>query len=268
LGASTQGRADLVTVSSDTEQFGTLDTVTGIFTATGTTSPSFFDEITRVGGSTIFGIDSGTNLRTIQPNGSSTFVGTSGNSILAIAQRQADAQLFGVSFSGSASLFTVNSGTGAAALVGPLGIGTTWYATVFDNLGDLFLVNAPGGRGTNSNLYSINTVTGAATLIGPVGTGGNTMNVDSLDFQNGVLYGFTDSTDATVGLRQHIITINTVTGVGTDTGVSYATNGLTNIFGSVPAAVSPVPEPPSLLLCGLAAGGALAYAWRRRQAVA
>ena len=69
--------------------------------------------------------------------------------------------------SGRDKIYTVNTTTGAATLVGATGFGTVNAGIAFDMLGKLYAVT---GLGTQTNtLISIDTVTAAGTLIGSTG---------------------------------------------------------------------------------------------------
>lgn len=132
----------------DTFQLGTLDTATGAFT------PSV----------TITGTGAGEN-----PTGI-TFIDAASTFYLSTS-------------SGTDSfLYTVDTGTGAATLVGAMG------ATLMIDIA----INAQGEMyghdiGADS-IYSINTTTGAATLIGATGFAANFAQGMSFDKTTGVLY--------------------------------------------------------------------------------
>jgi hypothetical protein len=114
--------------------------------------------------------------------------------------------LFGVDFS---NLYSINTSTGAATLIGSLGGGiSTANALVFSPSGTLFAADG-------SNLYTVNPNTGLATLVGSLGFGSG----GDLAFVNGKLYLATSS--------NQLVTLNTSTGAGTLVG-SF---GVTNVFG-------------------------------------
>lgn len=79
-------------------------------------------------------------------------------------------------------LYTLNTGTGAATLIGAMGVG---------NMVDI-AINADGEMYGHSiltdSIYSIDTATGAATLIGPTGFAANFAQGMSFDKSTGVLY--------------------------------------------------------------------------------
>ena len=189
-----------------------------------------------------------------------------------------DLGLYGV---GQGALYHVNTSTGQATEVGPLGVNLT--AMVYGANGEVY--------GTAGNrLYSVDLSTGKATLIGS----GNYHSPESLEFDAlGVLY-------ATVGGDEEnsLYRINPATGAGTRVGSPGAigfseVEGLTFVKGTMYAftesgleisinltngtgslvrnlcvdieatAVDPpqAPEPPSLWLAGVALAGLLG--WRR-----
>lgn len=81
-------------------------------------------------------------------------------------------------------LYTVNTGTGAATLVGPFGT-TLMIDVAINSSGQMYGHDI----GTDS-LYSINTATGTATLIGPTGQNANFAQSIDFDKTTGVLYGW------------------------------------------------------------------------------
>ena len=110
-----------------------------------------------------------------------------------------------VGSSGAASLYTINSLTGAATLVGPIGF-TTVGALAFSPSGTLY------GSGTSTTvdgpvLIMINTATGAGTLVGATGTSGNFQDIAFRS--DGTLFGYDGGT---------IYRFNTTTGAATMVG--------------------------------------------------
>jgi hypothetical protein len=123
-------------------------------------------------------LDAGNVLKSITPAGVITTIGATGVGFFGtgMAFRASTNTLFATGFDGS--LYTINTTTGAATIVGSTGLSFTnaWQGLAFDGSGTLFLNAAD-----NDNLYTINTTTGAATLVGANGpTNGN--GIDGLAF--------------------------------------------------------------------------------------
>ena len=92
--------------------------------------------------------------------GNATLVGNSGAALTDIAF-DPNGNLFGISFS---SLYSINTSTGAASLIGS-GFPASMNALTFSSTGTLY------GAATGSNgFYTINPTTGAATLVGNIGS--------------------------------------------------------------------------------------------------
>ena len=84
----------------------------------------------------------------------------------------------------TSNLYTINTTTGAATLVGPMGT-ALMIDIAINNAGQMYGHDI----GTDS-LYSINTTTGAATLIGATGIAANFAQSIDFDKSTGVLYGW------------------------------------------------------------------------------
>ena len=82
------------------------------------------------------------------------------------------------------NLYTINTGTGAATVVGPTGTALMIDIGI-NNSGQMFGMDI----GTDS-LYSINTATGTATLIGAIGFNANFAQSMDFDKSTGILYGW------------------------------------------------------------------------------
>lgn len=144
-------------------------------------------------------------------------------------------------------LYTVNTTTGAATLVGNIGRPAAGDLAFAPN-GTLYMSSGAGGSNPNS-LILVDPTTGAGTVVGPIGFN----DVFGLEFIGNTLYGLDDSGD--------LITIDPTTGVGTLAATTSPT-----VLG-LDLALSPVPEPSSLLLllsAGLGVVGLKARAHRTR----
>jgi hypothetical protein len=74
-----------------------------------------------------------------------------------------DGTLYGAN---AGSLYTIDTGTGAATLVGPFGCCNGSEAMAFDSSGGLWMT-----AGNPSTLYSVDAATGTATSVGPIDRG-------------------------------------------------------------------------------------------------
>lgn len=112
--------------------------------------------------------------------------------------------LYGVA-SGSDALFAINTTTGLATSIGPLGVNIGGSALAFDpNTGTLYLTDA-----STDTLYSVNTSNGTATAIGA--TGFNAIGGLGFDPNTNTLYG-SDNTG------NQLLTLNTSTGAAVAVG--------------------------------------------------
>jgi hypothetical protein len=222
--------------------------------------------------------------------GTSTVVGSfvSVANIGGVAYDTSRNTLFGVSPT-TDSLYTLNRTTGAATLVGSLGIPSNlaMQGVAYDPFSNqLFATAADTGE-----LFTINRDTGQAQLIGPTGRGISGLAVDP---RTGNLYG---SPPSLLGVNMGLYLIDKTTAartpIGPDTigynglafdsdgtlyGVQNSTDSLyrINLLDGTPTLIGPlgvaginplgfeivpVPEPASALLSGLA----LVPVWRRLQ---
>jgi hypothetical protein len=112
---------------------------------------------------------SGDPLKTVTGAGVTTTIGNTNLLIGGLGYDSLTGTLYGADFN-TGNLYNINTATGAASLIGSLGVNTSnaLIDLAFDPTNStLFLLAAPVGD--LSNLYAVNTTTGAATLIGSTG---------------------------------------------------------------------------------------------------
>jgi hypothetical protein len=128
---------------------------------------------------------------------------------------------------GGDHLYTLNTSTGVATLVGS-GIGSGTYSSsgglAFDSGGNLYLTSA------GTQLYLLNSTTGQGTLIGNIGYSG----VGGLAYLNGVMYGVTGS--------GQVISISLSSGAGT-----LVTKYNLQFYGATTITEAPTSPPQTLL---------------------
>lgn len=109
-----------------------------------------------------------------------------GHSITGLAfQSWAPGPVYVSTSSGTVSnLYTINTTTGAATLLGPMGT-ALMIDIAINNAGQMY-----GHDIATDSLYSINTATGAATLIGATGYAANFAQSIDFDKSTGILYGW------------------------------------------------------------------------------
>jgi Strictosidine synthase-like, N-terminal len=96
--------------------------------------------------------------------GVEVFIGNTGMSRLqGAAFRPSDNTLFAIHTFGNNGLYTINTTTGAATLVGDTNIGGSPESLAFTSNGTLYTATTSG-----TNLYTIDSNTGAATLLGSI----------------------------------------------------------------------------------------------------
>lgn len=231
-------------------------TIAELETTTGTLSNSFdpgnyswFDIAVDNSGNA-YGINGGTQLYSIDLVGQNvSFLGNLGATVNGLAFG-AGGTLYGT---GGGSLFTLNTGNGAATSVGAVGGN-------FASSGDIAYAGGNTFYGTSSAacggigdcLWSIDATSGAGAAIGATGV----RQVYGLALTGGTLFGLSSANNA--------YSINTATGAATHL-TGYSLPGGTYGAAVPPAAVVPVPASLPLLLGGLFGFGVIARSRRKHQ---
>lgn len=270
--------AGSVYVVTSNQQFGTLDLSTGAFTQTGPGLPGGSAGLVPGPGGSLLTLANSGNLDSINPKtGVTTVVGATG---LADCSTPASpcglksantigelgGKIYATDFQNN--LYSVNSATGHATLIGPTGIPAAAFvpfstnpdgtfnifdSSLFGDGGKLYgtfdtgTVNPVSGALTpviTDDLYQIDPSTGQSTLIAPT-----TFGLDAFADINGTVYTFKNNT-------RQVITLELGNGSTTVVGGIDPNAGL--IFGAAPAA----PEPTSIALAG---AGLVAIALCRRR---
>ena len=119
-------------------------------------------------------------------------------------------ELFGISISAN-TLLTIDTRTGAATTVGPLGV-SSMEGLAYDSDTDRLL-----GVSYDNYLYSINRLTGAATRVGPLGGGAQLVQYPGLDYDSSshTLYLSTSPFYAAGQYRSSLYRVNASTGAAT-----------------------------------------------------
>jgi hypothetical protein len=165
--------ATTVYTITGTEQFGTTNLSTGVFTSLGTTevgaTPVLLAGLGEVGGA-LYGAADGSNaLYQISPaNGNLTLIGTE-NIFSYLDFGSTLTTLYAMD--SSANLYSVNPSTGAVTLIGSTGLVEPGTSSSSTNSSTLYFAEFNSGY----QLYTINTTTGAVTQSQPVT--GTTSNI-------------------------------------------------------------------------------------------
>jgi hypothetical protein len=237
---------DIAYVGVNGGNFGTVDLETGAFADLGNSGQTLAG--LAVANSTLFATSyhvGDSSLYSVNPsNGQLTSIGTTGVDVDDFGSTTTG--LYAVDTSGN--LDSINRATGAATVIGNIGISLGSWRSLSTNSNTLYFSNG-------ANLYSLSTTTGAATLIGA--TGGPEMG--ALLFENGKLYGGEETPTLAVA------TLNITSGAAT-TGAGFTGSGSGQFFALAPNPIPSVPEPATWLLTlfGACAIGGLA---RKRSAL-
>jgi len=191
-----------------------------------------------------FDAATGATLSSVAISGTLTPAGAPEN-IVSIAYDAKAGVLYGnsaQSFGGSNNLYTINTGTGVATLVGNLQV-DKMYALAFDSVGG-FLYGASGETSDQSFLWKINPFTATANSVAALRTAGNF----DLAFRPGDNALFMASSGS-----NSLYTVDKVTGVTTLVGPYGSTTNIAGLAFAVPE-----PETYALMLVGLCAVGCAA----------
>lgn len=229
LTLGTQGLAmagPILWVGDSQGQLGTVDVATGAATVIGNMGSAMTDIAFDPSGNlygitfdTLFSIDPTTAVATAIGS-----LGISANSLVFDAA--------GTLYTANNALYTINTTTGAASLVGNGGAAYSSSGDLAFISGQLYLSSLTGDK-----LLTLDTSTGVGTDIGNIGFS----SVYGLATDNNVdLYGLTGTT---------VLQIDPTTGAGTAL-VNYTGGGLGDAWGSA-FRTEAVPEPATLALLGL-----------------
>lgn len=161
--------------STPPNRYGTLDTTNGAFTIVGTQTGDWEGLTANQAGGFLYAIEINSSmLLKVVPGGSITPVGTSTGSnpqgLRGLAYDNVHDILYATDYyEGSPNLYTLNTATGAATLVGSLGLPPASAGgnipLAYDDVHQVLYA----ANDVTSTLMSLNVVTGQATTIGPTG---------------------------------------------------------------------------------------------------
>jgi hypothetical protein len=171
--------------------FGSINPTTGAYTAINNQNGSNDWEslAANPAKNLLYTVDigaAGAPLLSVTPGGTITNIGFTNAFISGLTFDSNHNILYGVSHN---NLYTVNTTTGAATLVGAMGFTNDYVGIAYDNATNTLYLNT----GTdpfhtlinNDSLYTLNTTTGAATLVGSNATifPGGSSGIDGIAFQ-------------------------------------------------------------------------------------
>jgi len=207
LGISSVARAATAYMATGGGAFGTIDLNTGVFTQLGLTNIPVAG--LALVGTTLYANGQGTGnnrgqLYSVNPATGALMSIGSPTGIDFTAFGSCGGTLYALdNASANANLYSIDSSTGAATLLGPTNTGQplAGYFALSTNSPALYF-------SLNSNLYTLNTLTGQATVAGGLGGG---IQVGAIAEIGGVLYAGQDSPQPPL----KIVTLNKSNGVAT-----------------------------------------------------
>jgi hypothetical protein len=232
--------APILWVDDSIGNLGTVDVATGNVNVIGSMGVVMTDIAFDPSGN-LFGI-SFTTLYSIDPTSAAvTPIGNTGQSINSLVFDSA-----GILYAANNALFTIDTLSGIASLVGNGGDAYTSSGDLAFIGGELYLSSSPGDQ-----LLQIDKTTGVGTLIGNIGFS----NVFGLATNNNVdLFGVTGT---------QVISVDTTTGTGSVL-LDYSGQGLFSANGSSFVEEAVVPVPPALWLFGSGLLGLVGFARRKK----
>jgi hypothetical protein len=218
-------------------RLGTIDVVTGNVNVIGSMGVTMTDIAFDPAGN-LWGITFGKLYKIDKTTAASTFVGDLGPSTNSLVFNTS-----GVLYTANSSLYTVDTATGAASLVGNGGYSYSSSGDLAFVGSDLFLSSTRG-----DNLVKINTSDGSGSLVGNIGFS----SVFGLASPNRAdLFGLAGFS---------VLSIDSTTGVGTSI-LDYSGQGLDSSFGSAFVTEAVVPIPAAVWLFG---SGLIGLLWKRK----
>jgi hypothetical protein len=153
-------------------------------------------------GGTLYGADFGQTARNLYA------VNTTNGALSVVGSASVTYDDFGSTLTGGLfavgsddNPYSINATTGAATLVGPVGLKLIGQRALSNNSNTLYFAD-----GVSADLYTIDTTSGTTTLLGDMGLGADE-GMDALLAEGGILYGS--------GAPQNIFTLDPTTGHAT-----------------------------------------------------